>query len=164
MSAIQSFAKELEAESKTTRKMFERVPDEKFSWKPHEKSMTLSQLVTHIAELPTWLKMILDTEELDFAKSRYKPALLTGRTALLEFFEQSLVVGKTALDEASPSQLGENWSMRNGAQVFFTRPKEEMIRSVFCQVVHHRAQLGVYLRLLDIPIPGSYGPSADEQG
>ncbi|MEI9810792.1 MAG: DinB family protein [Bacteroidota bacterium] len=162
MTFMQSFSKELEREALTTRKMLERVPADKFDWKPHEKSMTLRQLATHVAEIPSWIPMVLDTAELDFANNEYKPTLLDTNDELVRFFEKTFAEGKEALSRGKDKQLDDFWTMRNGQQIYSTSPKDEVLRGVFCQVVHHRAQLGVYLRLLNIPIPGSYGPSADE--
>jgi uncharacterized damage-inducible protein DinB len=162
MTFTQSFSKELEREAITTRKMLERVPADKFDWKPHEKSMTMRQLATHVAEIPGWIPMILSTAELDFAKNEYKPVMVNTNGELIGYFEKSFEEGKNALVKAKDKQLEEFWTMRSGEQIFSTSPKDEVLRGVFCQVVHHRAQLGVYLRLLNIPIPGSYGPSADE--
>jgi uncharacterized damage-inducible protein DinB len=142
--------------------MLARVPNDRYSWKPHEKSMNVQQLVTHVAELPSWVSMVLHIDELDFAKTPYQPVAITNTEQLLAYFEQSLIEGKEALNQAREAQLEENWTLRNGEQVYSTSPKSEVIRMCFCQIVHHRAHLGVYLRLLNIPIPGSYGPSADE--
>jgi uncharacterized damage-inducible protein DinB len=163
MTFTESFLKELEREAITTRKMLKLVPDDKYSWKPHEKSMTMQVLATHIAELPEWIGMVLNTEELDFAQNEYKPTILSNNAELMSFFEAKLALGKIELAKAADEKLKGNWTIRSGEQILFVAPKDEMLRSVFCQVVHHRAQLGVYLRLLNIPIPGSYGPSADEQ-
>jgi uncharacterized damage-inducible protein DinB len=162
MTFMQSFSKELEREAITTRKMLERVPADKFDWKPHEKSMTVRQLATHVAEIPSWIPMILDTAELDFANNEYKPTAVDTNGELVEFFEKSFIDGKAALAKGKDKQLEDFWTMRNGDQIYSTAPKDEVLRGVFCQVVHHRAQLGVYLRILNIPIPGSYGPSADD--
>ncbi len=162
MSTIQMLLKEMENEAATTRKMLERVPDDKFNWKPHEKSMTIEHLTTHIAELPTWVSMVLDTSELDFAASPYKRKNISTTRDLLNLFEESLADGKEHLSRATEKQLEPNWTLRNGDQVYSVNTKAEVIRMTFCQIVHHRAQLGVFLRLLNIPIPGSYGPSADE--
>jgi len=162
MSIINMLSKELEQESKTTRKMLERVPTEKLEWQPHTKSMTIKRLATHIAELPTWIPMTLNTSELDFATSPYKPAEIKSNKDLMEYFEKSLSEGREALKKAKEEDLAKPWTLRNGDQIYSTLPKGEVLRMVFSQIIHHRAQLGVYLRLLDIPIPGSYGPSADE--
>ena len=162
MSIVPALVKELENEAQTTRKMLSRVPNDKFGWKPHEKSMTIQQLATHIAELPTWVSIALNTSELDFAKNPYDPKEIKNTTELLDYFEQSLEEGKADLSKATDDDLTPEWTMRNGEQIYTVRSKGEVIRMTYCQIVHHRAQLGVYLRLLNIPIPGSYGPSADE--
>jgi uncharacterized damage-inducible protein DinB len=162
MSTIPALLKELNAEAVTTRKMLERVPEDKYDWQPHPKSMSIRRLATHIAELPGWVSMTLDTAELDFANNPYQPVTIHNNKELLQYFDQSLSEGRAALEKATDAQLEEPWTLRNGEQVYSTQPKAEVIRMAYCQTVHHRAQLGVYLRLLDIPIPGSYGPSADD--
>ena len=153
---------EMEQEAATTRKMLARVPAEKWDWKPHERSMSLQGLAVHLAELPGWVTMALTTSELDFAAGDYKPQQVKDTTGLLELFEKSYADGHTSLQNATEADLEPTWTMRNGDQVYFTLTKYEVIRHAFSQTIHHRAQLGVYLRLLNIPIPGSYGPSADE--
>lgn len=162
MSIINMLLKELEQEGKTTRKMLERVPTEKLEWQPHPKSMTIKRLATHVAELPTWIPMTLNTSELDFATSPYKPEDIKSNKDLMEYFEKSLADGRQSLKKAKEEDLEKPWTLRNGEQIYSTLPKGEVLRMVYSQIIHHRAQLGVFLRLLDIPIPGSYGPSADE--
>lgn len=154
--------KEMDQEAQTTRKMLGRVPDDKFGWKPHEKSMTIKSLATHIAELPSWVSMALTTDELDFASNPYQPVDVNTTAELLAHFERSLADGKAHLESANEEQLNDQWTLREGDRIYSTSSKLEVIRMAFSQIVHHRAQLGVYLRLLNIPIPGSYGPSADE--
>ena len=163
MNIIELIQKEFEAESITTHKMLERIPADKLQWKPHQRSMTMEQLAVHIAELPSWISMALTTTELDFAAQPYKPTAIKDIKELLSIFEQSLEKGRTALQQAKEEDLLPMWTLRNGEQVYMTWTKYEVIRHSISQTIHHRAQLGVYLRLLDIPIPGSYGPSADEQ-
>lgn len=159
---IQMLLKEMDNEAKTTRKMLERIPGDQFSWKPHEKSMTMQQLATHIAELPTWVSMVLTTSELDFADNPYEQKNITTTADLLKLSEESLADGRAHLSKATDKDLEPNWTLRNGEHIYSVSSKAEMVRITYCQIVHHRAQLGVYLRLLNIPIPGSYGPSADE--
>jgi uncharacterized damage-inducible protein DinB len=159
---IQAFLKELDAEARTTRKMLSIIPDDKYQWKPHEKSMTIQQLATHVAELPTWIPMTLNTSELDFAANPYEQKKISSTKDLLQFFEDCLSEARSALQSAKEEQLTEPWTLRNGEQIYSTEPKEDVIRMTLSQIIHHRAQLGVFLRLLNIPIPGSYGPSADE--
>jgi uncharacterized damage-inducible protein DinB len=162
MLLIPMLLKEMEQEANTTSKMLQRVPTDKFGWKPHEKSMTIRQLATHIAELPSWVSMTLNTSELDFASSPYKQVEINNTEELLAYFERSLTDSKAQLEKAKEEDLLPNWTLRNGDQIYSVSTKAEVIRMTFCQIVHHRAQLGVFLRLLNIPIPGSYGPSADD--
>jgi uncharacterized damage-inducible protein DinB len=161
---IPSLLKEMEQEAVTTRKVLERVPEDKLGWQPHPKSMNVQNLTTHIAELPTWVPMTLDTDELNFAANEYKPTVIHKHQDLMDLFDRSLQQGREALQKAKEEQLDDMWTLRNGDQVYSRSTKAEVIRMTYCQIVHHRAQLGVYLRLLNIPIPGSYGPSADEPG
>lgn len=162
MQIIPLLLKEMEQEAETTRKFLKLVPTDKFDWKPHEKSMTMKILAVHIAELPAWVTMGLTTDEMDFAKNPYKPTQVNDTSELVELFEKSLASGKASLSAAKEEDLLPSWTLRNGEQVFAVMSKYEVIRHAYSQTTHHRAQLGVYLRLLNIPIPGSYGPSADE--
>jgi len=164
MSQIQIFLKEMNQEAEITRKMLACVPNDKYDWKPHRKSMTIKSLATHIAELPTWVSMTLHTDELDFATSPYQPVDISNTKDLLSYFETSLADGRSDLEKANEEELSKNWTLRNGDEIYTVSSKAEVIRMTYNQIVHHRAQLGVFLRLLDIPIPGSYGPSADEMG
>jgi len=162
MTQISLFQKELEREAIATRKMLAAVPEDKWDWKPHPKSMNMLQLTTHIAELPTWIGMALNTTELDFAGMDFTPTPVKDTAALVELFEKSLADGREQLASGKEETLDEPWTMRNGEQIYSTEPKAEIIRMSLSQIIHHRAQLGVFLRLLDVPIPGSYGPSADD--
>lgn len=162
MSMIQMFLKELEQEATTTRKMLSRIPDDRFDWKPHEKSMDIRSLATHIADLPSWVTMALTTEGLDFAENPYVSPQINSNAELMAFFETSLEKGRASLTPDYEAKLNDIWTLRNGEQVYSRDTKAEVIRMAYNQIVHHRAQMGVYLRLLNIPIPGSYGPSADE--
>ncbi len=159
---IQTLLKEMDKEAVTTRKMLERIPDDKYDWKPHERSMTIRQLSSHIAELPAWISMALTTSELDFATSPYEEKAVNNTADLLTLFETSLADGRTHLEKATDKDLAPDWTLRNGETIYSVESKGEVIRMTYSQIVHHRAQLGVFLRLLNIPIPGSYGPSADE--
>lgn len=162
MNIIELLLTEMEREAQVTRKMLALVPADKFDWAPHEKSMKMKDLATHIAELPTWVTLALKTDELDFATSPYAPAPVQNTNDILALFEKSYVDGKSSLDEAKEEDLTGAWVLRNADQIYATLTKYETIRHAFSQTTHHRAQLGVYLRLLHIPIPGSYGPSADD--
>lgn len=162
MTQISLIKKELENEALTTRKMLALVPAEKFDWKPHPKSMVMMNLATHIAELPTWISMVLNTDELDFAANEYKPAIVSDNMQLMQLFEKSMEDGRAQLDIGNEESLDKTWTLRSGEHILSSGDKADMIRIALSQIIHHRAQLGVYLRLLDIPIPGSYGPSADD--
>lgn len=162
MTIIQSLIKELNQEAETTRKMLSRVPEDKYDWKPHEKSMSVRNLAAHLAELPGWVDMTLQTSELDFAANPYVVPPINNNQELLAFFEKNLAAAQTALEKATERDLEQNWTLRNGDQVYSVSSKADVLRMSYCQTVHHRAQMGVYLRLLNVPIPGSYGPSADE--
>jgi uncharacterized damage-inducible protein DinB len=164
MSTIKPLLKEMEQEALTTRRMLERVPTAYFSWQPHKKSMTVKQLATHIAELPGWVTMAVTTDGLDFAANPYQQDDVHNTNDLLDYFDRSLADGRKHLETTTEDILEENWTLRNGPEILHVSTKAEIIRMTYCQIVHHRAQLGVFLRLLDIPIPGSYGPSADEHG
>lgn len=162
VNSVQQLLKEMEQEAKTTRKMLSIVPDDKYDWKPHKKSMSIRELATHIAELPGWVSMALTTSGLDFAENPYQQESIHKTSELMNYFEKTLADGKAHLEKAKEADLLPDWTLRNGDQIYSVSSKGEVIRMTYCQIVHHRAQLGVYLRLLDIPIPGSYGPSADE--
>lgn len=163
MSMIKTFLKEMEQEATTTRKMLERIPDDKFGWQPHPKSMTIKQLATHIAELPGWVNMTLDIDGLDFQQHPYKQEDINNTKDLLAYFETTLNNATDRLKQADDTELNGRWVLRSGDTVLRDAAKDEFIRSTINQIIHHRAQMGVNLRLLDIAIPGSYGPSADEQ-
>lgn len=162
MTQIEAFTKELEKEAVVTRKMLSAIPTDKFGWKPHEKSMTIKRLATHIAELPSWIGMTFTTKELDFEKNPYKVEDVNTTEELLAYFGRVLEDGREQLKAGKEEALDELWTLRSGATIYSTEPKWEVLRMAMSQIIHHRAQLGVYLRLLDVKIPGSYGPSADE--
>ncbi|BAV09945.1 Uncharacterized damage-inducible protein DinB (forms a four-helix bundle) [Filimonas lacunae] len=162
MTIIQFMQEQLAHEGTTTRRMLSRIPNDKYDWQPHEKSMTIQRLAVHIAELPSWIGMVLHTSELDFATNAYQPETISNTPALLEYFERMLMEAKEQLAKASDEVLSDIWTLRNGKDIYSAEPKVAVLRMVLSQIIHHRAQLGVYLRLLNVPIPGSYGPSADE--
>lgn len=162
-SLIEFFLKQLNDEAETTRKMLSILPNDKYDWAPHAKSMEIRRLATHIAELPTWITMALTTDELDFENNAWAPTIINNTTELMGLFERSLTDGRTQLVANNEHKLIESWILRNGTEVYSKSTKGEVIRMALSQIIHHRAQIGVYLRLLNIAIPGSYGPSADEQ-
>ena len=122
----------------------------------------MQQLAVHVAELPSWIALGLTTTELDFATSPYAPTPVNDTSDLLDILERSYESGKNLLTKATETDLLPNWTLRNGEEIYSVMTKYELIRHSLNQITHHRAQLGVYLRMLNIPIPGSYGPSADE--
>jgi uncharacterized damage-inducible protein DinB len=162
MTIIELLKREYEQEAVTTRKMLSVVPDDMFDWKPHEKSMNIRSLTAHIAELPSWITMTFTTDELDFAKFPYEVPKINSRKELLSLFEQHIEDGRKELKEENSALLEKPWTLRNGETIYNTSPKIDVIRMSLSQIIHHRAQLGVFLRLLNVPIPGSYGPSADD--
>lgn len=163
MSTTKDFLEELRQESAVTRKMLERVPADQYDWRPHPKSMTMKQLAGHVAELPGWVSMAFTTDELNFAGNEYTPAVWANNAELLQVFEQLLAAAQLQLENATDQNLSPKWQLKNGDTVLMDLTKGGLVRHAISQTIHHRAQLGVYLRLLDIPIPGTYGPSADDQ-
>ncbi|WP_255069484.1 DinB family protein [Lacihabitans sp. LS3-19] len=159
---IEAFKKEFEAEAIQTRRMLEIVPNDKFDWRPHPKSMDIKTLATHLAELPLMIVMGLKHDKWDFANSPYPSKECNNTQDLLARLEESIVEVRIALDESTDDILQDKWEMCSGDQVWLTLEKWETFRHAMGQNAHHRAQLQVYLRLLDIPVPGPYGPSADE--
>lgn len=162
MTHIEQFQKEFEREAISMRKMLSIVPNDKYDWKPHPKSMTLRQLATHVAEIPLWFGMVLNTQELDFSVNEYKPKEINDTATLVAYLEENIIQARKDLAAGKEESLDELWSLRNGEEIYSSDPKRDAIRMSFNQIIHHRAQLGVFLRLLDIPIPGTYGPSADD--
>ncbi|WP_244095117.1 DinB family protein [Pedobacter alluvionis] len=163
MDIIKLLLKELADEFNTTKKFLAIVPVEKFDWAPHEKSMKMKSLAVHIADLPSWVSMALTTEGLDFETAPYVEQPVENADDLVKILEKNYALGKAELEKATEQDLNGRWVLSMGKQVLADYSKYETIRHSLSQTSHHRAQLGVYLRLLDIPIPGSYGPSADDQ-
>jgi len=153
---------ELDRELDKTRRMLERFPDGNAGWTPHQKSKPLDALASHIAVLPRHGARLIETDEMDVA-TRPKPPLASTAGDLLALFDESVAALRHALPRASAELLERPWTMRMGTRVLFTSPRRELMRDMLIShLVHHRAQLGVYYRLLDVPVPGTYGPSADE--
>jgi uncharacterized damage-inducible protein DinB len=159
---IQIFIQELQQEAAITRKYLARVPFEKQDFQPHPKSEKLGRLAIHVAEIMAWWTSCATSHELDFMG--FEPENIQTNEELLAYFDGLLSTAVEALSNAKDSDFEENWSMRYGDEVYFTMPKKQVIRT-FCtnHLVHHRAQLGVYLRLLDVAVPAAYGPTADEE-
>lgn len=158
-----AFIAELKHESALTKKMLERVPLDKKDWKPHEKSMTLGRLATHVAEIPHWTSDIIHIDLYDFQKNYTPGTNASTQEELLKIFQEKLDTAIADLEKTSDEEFKKMWTVKSGEQVYYNLPKAVAIRGwSFSHLFHHRGQLSVYLRLLDVPIPGMYGPSADE--
>jgi uncharacterized damage-inducible protein DinB len=156
---------ELKQEMATTRRLLERVPDDRLGWKPHDKSMSLGRLATHVAELPGFAAMILTGESFDLAArpANSTPNVLGGHQEILDLFDSNVRNGHALLESAENEALMQPWTLRKGDQVAFSLPRVAALRAMILNhIIHHRGQLSVYLRLNDVPVPSVYGPSADE--
>jgi len=158
---------EFDHEMANTRRTLERVPEDKLSYKPHEKSMTMAQLAGHIAEIPTWGAITIEKDSFDVSPpgaESYKPYVMSSRRELLERFDKNIAAARAAIAGASDEDFVKAWSLLFAGKTMFTMPRIGVVRSmVMSHLIHHRAQLGVYLRLNDVPVPAVYGPSADEK-
>ena len=162
MSIAQMILPEFDQEMANTRKMLERVPDGKFEYKPHEKSMTLGRLAAHVAEVPSYATGTLRVERMDFTGEE-KPFAPVTRQELLDAFDKYVAEARGMLAAASDEELAKIWTLTFKGQQIFSMPRAAVLRTmVMSHLIHHRAQLGVYLRLCNVEIPGMYGPSADE--
>ncbi len=162
MTLKQDLLGELRQEAEVTRKYLERVPFDRYDYKPDEKSETLGRLAIHVAEIVAWWKECLLNDELDFVD--FVPKEISSTDHLLAYFDGLVIEAVKVLSESQPEDFLKEWSMRNGETVYFTLPKKQVLRA-FCMnhLIHHRAQLGTYLRLLNVPVPATYGPSADDE-
>jgi uncharacterized damage-inducible protein DinB len=165
MDMHQAFLQELEMEMVNTRKTLERVP-EKMDWTPHPKSMTMGRLAQHLAEIPDWVAKTIDLDELDLAPvgaPPYNPQPAKTPKEALAVFDRNLAAARASLTATNDAHLMKPWSLKMAGKTLMTMPRAVVIRNfVLNHNVHHRAQMGVYLRLNDIPVPSVYGPSADE--
>lgn len=161
MSIGASLIPEFEQETATTRRVLERVPSEKGDWKPHPKSFSLAHLAQLVAWMPGWLPNMLRQSELNLAAS--SPYSRETTATLLELFDRGVRDGRDALAKAKDGDFAALWSLKHGDRVLASMPRSVVVRTHFSHMVHHRAQLGVYLRLLDVPVPSMYGPTADER-
>ena len=154
---------EFDHEMATTRRVLERVPDDKFAWKPHAKSMTMGDLAGHIAEMLQWSGEILNQTEFDLGATPRQAEKPKTRAALLERFDQEVKAARAAIASKNDAEFMANWTLKRGAQELFTMPRAGTFRTfVMNHIIHHRGQLSVYLRMNDVPVPSIYGPSADE--
>jgi len=162
MSIAQSLLPEYDQEMANTRKMLERVPENKLDYKPDPKSMSMGQLASHVAEMTGWLPSMMQAPSLDIPPD-FKPFAATSRKQLLEKFDENVAGSRAALAAAADQTLMQEWSLKFGGNTMFSMPRIAVYRSMIMNhVIHHRAQLSVYYRLTGVPVPGMYGPSADE--
>jgi uncharacterized damage-inducible protein DinB len=155
---------EFDHEMGTTRRLLERVPEDKLNWQPHEKSMTLGRLATHIAEIPNWAQTIIKDTVFEMDSESFTPKTAASRAELLKTFDDSVTGARALVAGATDAELLSSWTMKSGGHEVLSMPKAAVWRSfVMNHGVHHRGQLSVYLRENNVPIPSIYGPSADEQ-
>jgi uncharacterized damage-inducible protein DinB len=165
MAITDALLPEYDHEMGTARKLLERLPDDRLGWKPHEKSMALGRLATHIAELPGWATSIIETSEFNMEPGRYTPQALGSRAAVLDLFDTNCAAARAKIAAKSDGELMSPWSFKSNGQLLFTLPKVGVLRTwLLNHVIHHRGQLSVYLRLQNVPLPNIYGPSADSAG
>lgn len=165
MAIKDGFISELKHEASFTKKMLERVPWDKKDWKPHEKSMTLGRLATHLTETLKWISNIRHIDDFDFMRDlSFEFHTAATKEQLMQAFQENLENALSDLAAMSDEDFNKIWIVRRGEQVMYNMPKKVAVRAWgFSHQVHHRGQLSVFLRLLDVPVPGMYGPSADER-
>ena len=163
MSLKDQLIAELKHEANSTKRILEKVPMERKDWKPHEKSMSLGALALHVAEIPHWTSDIIHIDAFDFQK-HYTPFKADTNEELLKVFQEKLDKAIADLSEMSDDDFKKHWTVAFGGKILYDLPKAVAIRGwAYNHLVHHRGQLSVYLRLLEVPVPGMYGPSADEK-
>lgn len=156
---------DLDAEFATTRRVLDRYPDEHSNWRPHEKSMTLGELASHLANLPRFGANVAESAEFDFATTPYERPTARTRSDILDLFDLRSAAARKAVDSLDANAMRGNWKLRFGDHIIASDTRAAQIRRLMLShMIHHRAQLTVYYRLLDIPVPSVYGPSADEEG
>jgi uncharacterized damage-inducible protein DinB len=163
MNTLGTIIEDLREDAKASRTILSRIPENKLTWKPHEKSMTLGRLGMHIAELPKWMGRTLSTDGMDFGAGTYRPNIPGTHAEIMAEFEASLEQGVAAMQNAPEEILDTLWTARVGERIVWSLPKRMLVRQTVRHIVHHRGQLSVYLRLLDVPLPKLFGPTADER-
>jgi uncharacterized damage-inducible protein DinB len=162
---LASLIAEYNHETRTTRRLLERIPAGQFGWRPHPKSFTAGALGSHIVDCVNWLDLIFTRDEVDVDPSTFRPYQAASLDALLTTFDEKVTSSKGILAGLDESALTAPWRLKLLGKVRVERPKAEAFRGfTVSHMIHHRGQLSVYLRLLDVPVPGSYGPTADEGG
>src|SRR5687768_4506061 len=163
MPLVDALLPEFDHEMTLTRRAIERAPEDKFDWKPHAKSFSLGALATHLATLPTWGTETLTKSEIDLPAAQQPVAAIPSKTELMAAFDRNVAAARAALVGKTDAELLAIWSLKRGGKTLFSMPKAAVLRSfVLSHLIHHRGQLSVYLRLLHVPVPSIYGPSADE--
>lgn len=166
MSYAESILSEFDHEMANTRKVLERIPDDKLDWRAHPKSNTIGWNANHIADLPGWSTSIVTQSEYNFAPpggEMYKTPSFKTTKEIVEAFDRNVAKARAALASIKDESVNDPWTLRGGERVIFTMPRSAVIRSFLMNhIIHHRAILSVYLRLNDVPVPGLYGPSGDE--
>ena len=164
MPRIETLLAEFEHEARTTRKHLERLPDDRFDWRPHPKSFTGGQLASHLVDCIRWTGPIFSADQFDLDPSTYRPFCATSSARLLDAFDSEVTTAKQAIARATDLEATQPWRLQMHGKLWFEKPREAVFRDMtLSHLVHHRGQLSVYLRLLDLPVPGSYGPTADER-
>ena len=166
MSISQALLPEFDHEMANTRKVLERIPDDKLDWKAHEKSNSIGWVAAHLADIPGWVELSLTQDSFDIAPSDSEPYQMPRFDSVrdcLDHFDTNVAGGRAAIAAANDEQFSQPWSLLSGGETLFTMPRSDMLRAyVLSHCIHHRAHLCVYLRLNDVPVPALYGPSADE--
>jgi len=164
MTIIDSLIREFKNEAQTTRKHLERLPSDKLDWRPHEKSFTAGGLASHIVECVSWADSIFNLDELDVDLATYKPYQATSAADLLKTFDDKVASCKQVLEGVDEETMMQPWRLKMMGQLMLEKPRADVFRDfTLSHLIHHRGQFSLYLRLLNVPVPGSYGPSADEQ-
>ncbi len=163
MSIAKQFIAELQQQAADTRKLLERIPQDNLTWKPHEKSTPIGRLGMHIAEQPNSIVRAIETEGIDYAASPFKPVFPNTTAEIMDTFEKSLARAVIALENYPDESLSVLWRARRGEQIIYKIPRSAVIRNTLNHIFHHRGQLTVYLRLLGVPVPKTFGPTADER-
>ncbi len=168
MNYVEMILPEFEQEMASTRKLLERIPNDKLGWKPHPKSNSIGWNANHVAEIPGWIEGVLEQDSWDFAPvdaPAYRTPEFSSVAEILEVFDRSVQAARRAIQAVREEALEDDWSLLEGGKTLLTMPRHLVMRMfVLNHIIHHRAHLCVYLRLNDCPVPGMYGPSADDPG
>ena len=161
-SPLAPYAAQYEREAASSRRILERVPSDRFDWRPHPRSTAMGALANHIVQLLGLPARVLRTEAVDMAAAGARPVPATSTADLLATLDRSAADVRQAIAEATPESVAQTWTLRRGDTVIFTMPRPAVLAVQLSHLIHHRGQLSVYLRLNDVPVPGMYGPSADD--